>query len=117
MIYSMGDVIMNISDGEEIRYIMSGGIPKLDEGRLNDFMMMTVDSLVKEIYIHLSYEMYTGDTKSVESINKHFSDIEQYAHKARETMVELYKRDFSSRSYRHYIALAFKDLEDVPYDE
>lgn len=116
MIFSMDDVIMRFSDGEEMRYILSGGIPKLDEVNLNDFMMMTVDTLIKEIYLHLSYEMYTGDTKSVDSINKHFSEIEQYAHKARETMVELYKRDFSSRSYRHYIAIAFSDLEGDPYD-
>lgn len=111
MFYDGRDVLMNIGEGRELRYVLDGGVHKLDEDDLNKFMTDNYETLAKDLYIYLSYDLYEHiDTKG-ELITK-IDEINAYALRVREQMASIYTREFKDRMYRHYINLIFRDLED-----
>lgn len=116
MIYDGECVLMDFGYGRALRYILDGGIHKLDEDGLSKHMLGTADTLAKDLYIYLSYDIMTDESvKRHEVLNTYFSEIRDFALKARETMADLYKRDFTDRLYRHHVSQTFTDLDDT-YD-
>lgn len=111
MIYDGRDILINLSEGREIRYVLDGGIHKLDEDDLNKFMTDNYETLAKDLYIYLSYDLYDHINIKGELITK-IDDINSYALKVREQMASLYTREFKDRMYRHYINQIFSDIED-----
>lgn len=111
MIYDGRDVLMNMSEGRELRYILDGGIHKLDEDDLNKFMTDNYETLAKDLYIYLSYDLYEHINTNGELITK-IDDINNYALSVRGQMASLYKREFKDRMYRHYINQIFSDIDN-----
>lgn len=116
MIYDGESVLMDFGYGRELRYILDGGIHRLDEDGLRRHMSETADTLAKDLYIYLSYDIITDEgLERQEVLNTYFSEIQDFALKARGMMADLYKRDFTNRLYRHHISQTFTDLDDT-YD-
>ena len=116
MIYDGENLLMNLSDGYEIRRILKGGYVTINEDDVRNHFTLYGLALEKALFIDIAYNL-VNNRQPIDTLVTHYDDLREFVNEVREAMVSLYIKDFSDPVYRRYIINTFTDEIDFDLDD
>ncbi|MRI86071.1 hypothetical protein GIY09_09370 [Aerococcaceae bacterium WS4759] len=116
MIYDGENLLMNLSDGYEIRRILKGGFVTINEDDVRNHFTLYGLALEKALFIDIAYNL-VNNRQPIDTLVTHYDDLREFVQESREAMISLYIKDFSDPVYRRYIINNFADEIDFDLDD